>query len=121
MTQPREYVTEPGPLLDVPIPATLKANPDRKNETTTNRQLPTGIEALVCADIAQRQSHGLSKYGVSVAANPLDLRAWLVHAYEEMLDGAVYLRRAIAELDAQTNGTNQIFSNPKQKGIFLEP
>jgi hypothetical protein len=60
-----------------------------------------GIEAMVCADIERRQQLGLAKYGTSVADNPLPLRAWLVHAYEETLDKAVYLRRAIAEIDAQ--------------------
>ena len=63
----------------------------------------TGIEAMVCADIARRQKVGLTKYGMSVADNPLELRARLMHAYEEVLDQAVYLRRAIAELDGKIN------------------
>ncbi|WP_310637283.1 hypothetical protein [Delftia acidovorans] len=60
---------------------------------------PTGIEALVCDDIAQRQALGIAKYGTTVAENPLELRQWMQHAYEEALDQAIYLRRAIAELD----------------------
>lgn len=60
---------------------------------------PTGIEAAVCADIARRQAHGVAKYGQTVADNPLQLRAWLQHAYEETLDTAVYLKRAMAELE----------------------
>ena len=59
----------------------------------------TGIEAKVCADIAERQIKGLSKYGVSVQDNNLPLREWLQHQYEELLDAAVYCRRAIEELD----------------------
>lgn len=66
----------------------------------TTPPTPTGIEALVCEDIAKRQALGIHKYGRTVADNPLALRAWLQHAYEEMLDGAIYLRRAIAEIDA---------------------
>ena len=62
---------------------------------------PTGIEATVCEDIAMRQHLGISKYGTTVADNPLALREWLNHAYEEALDFAVYLRRAIEELDKQ--------------------
>jgi len=54
---------------------------------------------MVCADIAKRQSIGIAKYGTTVAENPLPLRAWLQHQYEELLDAAVYCRRAIAELD----------------------
>lgn len=59
----------------------------------------TGIEALVCEDIARRQQFGLHKYGTTVAQNPLELRQWLQHQYEELLDAAVYTRRAMAELD----------------------
>ncbi len=62
-------------------------------------QLPTGIELMVCHDITRRQAIGLNKYGMSVAENPLELRAWLQHAYEEALDQAVYLRRAIHEIN----------------------
>ncbi|MDX4957897.1 hypothetical protein [Delftia acidovorans] len=61
---------------------------------------PTGIEAQVCEDIARRQQFGLHKYGTTVAQNPLELRQWLKHAYEEALDQAIYLRRAMAEIDA---------------------
>jgi len=57
------------------------------------------IEAQVCADILERQQRGIAKYGVTVADNPLALKEWLQHAYEETLDKAIYLKRAIAELN----------------------
>ena len=60
---------------------------------------PSGIEAIVCRDIAKRQRLGISKYGVTVAKSPEKLRAWLMHSYLETLDKAVYTRRAIAEID----------------------
>ena len=60
---------------------------------------PTGTEMEVCKDIAKRQELGLSKYGVSVRDNPIDLKEWLQHAYEETLDKAVYLKRAIEEME----------------------
>ena len=60
--------------------------------------VPLGIEAEVCADIAHRQKLGVAKYGITVADNPLPLEAWLQHAYEETLDEAIYLKRAISEL-----------------------
>lgn len=59
------------------------------------------IEELVCEDIQRRQQLGVEKYGVTVAENPLDLAAWLQHAYEECLDQAVYLKRAIVELNKE--------------------
>lgn len=60
---------------------------------------PSGIEGMVCADIAKRQAHGIAKYGQTVADNPLSLREWLQHALEETLDLAIYLKRAIVEID----------------------
>ena len=62
---------------------------------------PTGTEAKVCALIAQRQALGIAKYGTTVANNPLALRAWLQHQLEELLDAAVYVQRAIDELEAE--------------------
>lgn len=64
----------------------------------------TGIEAIVCRDIANRQRKGVAKYGTTVDANPLPLRDWLRHAYEECLDQAVYLRRAMDEIDRTKAG-----------------
>lgn len=58
----------------------------------------TGIEATVCADIAKRQQRGIEKYGVTLVENPLPLRDWVNHLYEELLDAAVYAKRAMAIL-----------------------
>ena len=58
-----------------------------------------GVEARVCEDIAGRQQVGINKYGMTVEQNPLTLREWAQHAYEETLDQAVYLRKFIEELD----------------------
>jgi hypothetical protein len=58
-----------------------------------------GTEKRVCEDIARRQAFGMGKYGISVEGNPLAVRQWLQHAYEEALDLAVYLRRTMEEMD----------------------
>lgn len=63
--------------------------------------IPTGIEAEVCNDIAKRQEIGIVKYGTTLADSPAGLRYWLQHAYEETLDKALYLKRAIAAIDAK--------------------
>ncbi len=60
---------------------------------------PTGTELRVCEDIAARQQFGIKKYGQTVEQNPLSLREWLEHAYYEALDQAVYLKRAMEEID----------------------
>lgn len=62
--------------------------------------LPEGTEARICAEIAARQQMGINKYGTTVAENRLSLREWLTHAKEEALDQAIYLQRAIEEIDA---------------------
>lgn len=59
----------------------------------------SGTEADVCRDIAARQQMGMKKYNSSLRDNPLSLRQWLQHAYEESLDLTNYLKRAIEELD----------------------
>ncbi len=60
---------------------------------------PTGIEALVCQDIAARQQLGISKYGTTVAENPLSLLEWYRHHYMELLDAAVYTKKIITILE----------------------
>ncbi len=62
-------------------------------------KFPQGTEADVCADIAKRQEHGFAKYGTTVRDNPLILRRWIQHLYEELLDGAIYAKRAMEEMD----------------------
>ena len=59
----------------------------------------SGTELRVCQIIAERQMRGIEKYGTTVSDNPLPLRAWLRHALEECLDQAIYVQRAIEELD----------------------
>ena len=59
---------------------------------------PDPIVEAVRADLERRAELGLRKYGCTVADAPLPLREWLQHAYEEALDLAVYLRRAMREL-----------------------
>jgi hypothetical protein len=60
---------------------------------------PTGIEAMVCQDIADRQALGIKKYGTTLADNPLELKEWLEHQYLELLDAALYCKRAIVQIE----------------------
>jgi hypothetical protein len=112
MNAPQRYQLETGPLADLPIPAIFKRT-GAEPSVTHAPLVPTGIEAAVCADIARRQALGFQKYGVTVAANPLPVRAWMQHAYEEALDFAIYLKRAISQVDADTAArTNQSDAMP---------
>lgn len=57
------------------------------------------IEDLVCADIRSRQEVGRVKYPTTVAKNTAPLKEWLNHQYQELLDAAIYCRRAIKEIE----------------------
>jgi hypothetical protein len=57
------------------------------------------IVETVRADLLARSRAGVAKYGVMLDRTDLSLREWLRHAYEEALDLANYLKRAIIELD----------------------
>lgn len=70
----------------------------------------TGIEAEVCKDIARRQRIGIAKYGTTVAGNPLSHLEWLQHAYEECLDQAIYLKRAMADAGTSSQATGAAWS-----------
>ena len=72
---------------------------DVDQELAAMRGQPQGTEARVCDDITERQALGIAKYGKTVEENPLKLREWLQHAYEEALDLAIYLKRAIEQLE----------------------
>ncbi len=73
---------------------------ERKKRFNIETIIATGTELEVIRDIAQRQQHGINKYGQTVADNPLNLLQWLQHGYEEHLDAAVYMKRAIREIGA---------------------
>lgn len=60
-------------------------------------------EAIVCQEILKRQQLGIGKYRTTVARNPLNLRDWLEHQYLELLDAAIYCRRAMQEMDEALN------------------
>tara|TARA_R110000765_G_scaffold394150_1_gene487611 strand:+ start:166 stop:540 length:375 start_codon:yes stop_codon:yes gene_type:complete len=61
-------------------------------ESNTSRQI---FEDLVSSDIKGKQ-----EYGVTVDREDYSKEEWLQHAYEEVLDTAKYLKRALA-----TSGT----------------
>ncbi len=55
----------------------------------------------VRALLLSRSETGLKKYGVSTDRTDLNLADWLRHALEEALDLAVYLQRALNELEME--------------------
>lgn len=57
------------------------------------------IVEAVRQDLLERSERGINKYGTTLDRSDLELRDWLQHAYEECLDQANYLKRAIVETD----------------------
>ena len=49
-------------------------------------------------DLIERSNVGIEKYNTTLDRTDIDLKGWLQHAYEETLDKALYLKRAIREL-----------------------
>lgn len=52
--------------------------------------------------------------------NPLSLRAWLEHGYEECLDQAIYLKRAINKLEAAKPVDDGLASAARKAGALCE-
>lgn len=50
-------------------------------------------------DLLIRSIVGIEKYNTTLDRTDIDLKGWLQHAYEETLDKALYLKRAIKEID----------------------
>jgi hypothetical protein len=79
------------------------------------------VEKLVCEDIFCRQLAGIKKYGKTLAENELPLRSWLEHAYQECLDQALYLRRAMQAIDEDMDTVGRIppaMEDAKRNGWF---
>lgn len=69
------------------------------NQTKLNDLTTDKIVLSVMQDLNNRSKIGINKYGVTLERTDLSLKDFLVHAYEECLDQANYLKRAITELE----------------------
>lgn len=56
------------------------------------------IVESVREDLLSRSKRGIEKYGVTLDRDDLTLLEWLNEAYEETLDKALYLKRAIKKI-----------------------
>lgn len=69
-------------------------------------------------DLLDRSEAGIKKYNNTLDRDDLELSDWLQHAYEEMLDGALYLKRAkqdVEELNGQFDEIVREFYELKKK------
>ena len=58
------------------------------------------VEA-VKADLQKRSELGIRKYGITLDMSPDGMRERLQHLYEELLDGANYVKGLMMKLDGQ--------------------
>lgn len=52
----------------------------------------------VRSDLHNRSQRGIEKYGTTLDRNDLELKEWVQHLYEELLDAALYVKRIKKEL-----------------------
>lgn len=64
---------------------------------------PLELEETVISDIRARRALGRAKYGKTMDRDDLSLRDWLEHHYQELLDAALYAKRAIRKIDQQAS------------------
>ena len=62
-----------------------------ENDKTTDT-----IVLSVMDDLNERSLIGIKKYGVTLDREDLSRKDWLIHAYEETLDKALYLKKLIS-------------------------
>ncbi|MCS7317215.1 MAG: hypothetical protein NZZ41_02680 [Candidatus Dojkabacteria bacterium] len=63
----------------------------------------------VCEDLKYRSSVGIQKYGKTLERDDYQLKDWLQHAYEEVLDTANYLKAAIRQNKNMLEITKSMF------------
>ena len=68
----------------------------------------------VIADLKAREEMGRATYGTTVDRTDIDRAGWLRYAYEEALDLALYLRRALDEAEA-TAGAQEACTGTKKR------
>ena len=80
------------------------------------------IEDEVCEEIQARAERGLNKYGVTMEREDLTIVEWLLHALEESLDLAVYLKRLqheIAFLQKRNEWLEEVVALLQEEGVNI--
>lgn len=57
------------------------------------------IEDQVAKKLLDRADKGFKKYGVTMERTDLNLRDWLVHLQEELMDATVYVEKLLEVVD----------------------
>lgn len=57
------------------------------------------VIASVIGKFKGRADEGMKKYGVAMTRTDIDLKGWLKHLQEELMDGVNYIERILQELE----------------------
>jgi len=68
------------------------------NETYQDLEQHDSIVRAVQRDLSERSERGMKKYGTTLDRTDVELKGWIQHAYEEVLDLALYLKRTKRDL-----------------------
>ena len=70
---------------------------------------------IVISDLKDRELKGLREYGVTVDRDDYTLLDWLTEAYQETLDNALYLQKAIQAEKQRLNERKEHTENGDQE------
>lgn len=70
---------------------------------------------IVISDLKDRELKGLREYGVTVDRDDYSLLDWLTEAYQETLDNALYLQKAIQAEKQRLNERKKHTENGDQE------
>lgn len=84
--------------------------PDKPKDRPEDQPMPAkndrpSVQSMVIADIEAREQVGISRYGT--ALQPFNGRDALRDLYEELLDGAMYVKQQMIERDAKAESLRQ--------------
>lgn len=61
------------------------------------------VEEQVSKKLLDRAEKGFNKYGVTMERTDLNLRDWLIHLQEELMDATVYVEKLLEIVDNVEN------------------
>ena len=68
------------------------------------------IVESVREDLQNRSQVGIKKYNQTLDREDLDEVDWIQHAYEELLDGALYLKRLKGDVESMYNSWDDLIA-----------
>lgn len=59
----------------------------------------------------EREKVGKGKYGVTMDRTDLEIKDWLIHLQEELMDASLYVTKIIEMFHVEQNNENEVQSN----------